>query len=177
MSAASDVDLPEPVGPGEEDEAARLRRELVERGRQAEVLDRLDLGRDHAEGRSERLALVVGADAEAAEAAHAVREVELPVELETLLLLGGRDAVDQLPRRLGIEHRCVLERLDVTVHARDRLRAGGDVQVGGAGLHGALEKNVDGERKTCLTLGVLIRHGDCGIHLHDAVYRQGAAAA
>jgi hypothetical protein len=65
----------------------------------------------------------------------------------------------------------------VTVHARDRLRAGGDVQVGGSALDGVLEKNVDGERKTCLTLGVLIRHGGCGIHLHDAVYRQRAAAA
>ena len=74
-------------------------------GRQAELLERLDLGRDHAEGGRERLALVVGVDAEAGEAAHAVREVELPVELETLLLLGRRDAVDQLPRRLGIEHR------------------------------------------------------------------------
>jgi hypothetical protein len=65
----------------------------------------------------------------------------------------------------------------VSVHARDRLRAGGDVQVGGAAPDGALEKNVDRERKTGLTLGVLIRHGGCGIHLHDAVYRQRAAPA
>ena len=65
----------------------------------------------------------------------------------------------------------------MSVHARDRLRAGGDVQVGGSGLYRALEKNVDGERKTCLTLGVLTRHGGCGIHLHDAVYRQRAAPA
>ena len=66
---------------------------------------RLDLGRDHAESGREALALVVGIDAEAGEPAHAVREVELPVELQVLLLLGRGDAVQELPRRLGVEHR------------------------------------------------------------------------
>ena len=53
---------------GDEDEAARLHRELGERGRQAELLERLQLLGDDAEGGAERLALEVDVDAEAREA-------------------------------------------------------------------------------------------------------------
>ena len=55
---------------GDEDEAARLHRELGERGRQAELLQRLELLRDHPEGGAERLALEVDVDAEAGQARH-----------------------------------------------------------------------------------------------------------
>ena len=110
-----------------------------------ELLDRLDLCRDEAERCGHALALVVGVDAEAGEAADAVREVELALELQVLLLLGRRDAVDELAHGLGVEHREVVEQLDVTVHADRRVRTRGQVQVGGPHLDDALEEHVDGE--------------------------------
>ena len=79
----------------DEDEAARLLRKLVELRRQAEILERLQLGGDHAEGRAEALALEIDVDAEAREARDRVRDVDLPVDLQVLLLLGREDAVEQ----------------------------------------------------------------------------------
>ena len=50
---------------GEDHEAPGLRRELVQSGWKAELLERADVRRDHPEGGCKRLSLVVGADAEA----------------------------------------------------------------------------------------------------------------
>ena len=66
--------------------------------REAELLERLDLLRDEAERRAERLALEVDVDAEAREPGERVGEVELAVELEVLLLLGREDPVQRLAR-------------------------------------------------------------------------------
>ena len=108
-----------------------------------------------------RLALVVGVDTEAGEPANPVGEVELALELELLLLLGRRDAVDQLPRQVRVEHREVLEQLDVPVHADGRMRPCGEMQVRGLHVDGRLEEGVDRER------------GGSGLReLHGATYRQ-----
>ena len=82
--------------PGDEHETAGILGQLVEALGQAELLERLDHRRDRAERGREAAALIEGVDAEAGDAADAVGEVELPAELQVLLLLGRRDAVDQL---------------------------------------------------------------------------------
>ena len=92
--------LARPGRAGDEDEAARLHRQLGERARQVQLLERLELLGDDAERRSERLALEVDVDAEAGEAGDGVRGVDLPLDLELLLLLGREDAVEQLLRVL-----------------------------------------------------------------------------
>ena len=51
--------------------------------------------RDQPERGAEALALEVGVDAEAREAGDRVREVDLPLRLEVLLLLGREDPVDE----------------------------------------------------------------------------------
>ena len=68
-------------GTRDEDDAARLLGQLVQRSRNAELLERLQLGRNQAEGRTDRLALEIDVDAEAGEPRDRMREVELPVEL------------------------------------------------------------------------------------------------
>ena len=118
ISEASVVDLPEPVGPVT---STRPRGFVVNSwsdAGQPELLERLDVGRDRAEGRREALALVVGVDAEAGEPANAVGEVELAVDLEVLLLLGRRDPVDELADEVRVELREV-------VRAARCARAGG----------------------------------------------------
>src|SRR5207247_5899105 len=64
----------------DEDEPARLLGELVQRRRDAELLERLQLGRDETEGRPDRLALEVDVHTKAGEARDRMREVELAVE-------------------------------------------------------------------------------------------------
>ena len=125
---------------GDEDEPARLRRQLVEARRKAELLERANVRGDRAERRGEALALVVRVDAEAGEAANAVGEVELAVELEMLLLLGRRDPVDQLPDQVGVELRKLVQQLDVPVTTDGRQRPGREMQVGGVEPDGALEQ-------------------------------------
>jgi len=94
-------------GPGDEHEAARQLRQLAEAVGQAEILERLQLVGDDAEHRRERLALHEHVDAEAGEAGDPVREVELVVELEALLLIRRQDPVEERPDRVGIEGRQV----------------------------------------------------------------------
>ena len=135
--------LPRSGRAGDEHEAARLLRELVQRRRQAELLERLDRLGDEAEGAAERAALEVDVDAEAREPGDAVREVELALDLEVLLLLGREDLVQQLLRVVGLERLELLEPLDVAVHSDRGLRAHAQVQVGGAARHHLLQQIVD----------------------------------
>jgi hypothetical protein len=127
-----------------EHEAAGLVGERVEARRDPELLERLDLGRNQAEGRAERLALPVDVHAEAREAGNGVREVDLAVDLEILLLLGREDPVEELLRRLGRQRLDVLQRLQVPAHADHRVRAHRDVQIGRVSRHHLLEQIVDG---------------------------------
>ena len=68
ITAASVVDLPEPVGPVTRTRPRGFVVKSLEHGREAELLERLQLRRDEAEGGAEALALEVDVDAEAREA-------------------------------------------------------------------------------------------------------------
>ena len=127
----------------DEDEAARLLRKLVELRRQPEILERLQLGGDHAEGRAEALALEIDVDAEAREARDRVRDVDLAVDLQVLLLLGREDAVEQPLGVVSGEARELVQPLEAAVQADDRVRSDRDVQVGRAESDHRLEQVVD----------------------------------
>ena len=137
----------------DEDEAARLRREVLEDRRKPELLERLQLGRDQAEGRAEALALEVDVDAEAREAGDRVGDVDLALRLEVLLLLGGEDAVEHPLRVLGAEAGELVEALEAAVDADDGLGADRDVQVRGAAHDNLLEQVVDRSRRLSLARG------------------------
>ena len=109
---------------GHEHEAARLLGEArAETRGQPELLERLDLLRDEAERGADGAALEVDVDAEAREAGDAVREVELPLDLEVLLLLAREDPVDELLRVLGRQLVVFVEARHLAVHANRRARA------------------------------------------------------
>ena len=143
---ASVVDLPEPVGPVTSTRPRGDLRQIVQARREAELLERLDLRRDRAECGREAPALVVGVDAEPGETADAVGEVELPAELQVLLLLRRRDPVDQLAQEIRIELGELREQLDMAATPHCGLHAGRQVQVGGAERDRLLEQGVDGQR-------------------------------
>ena len=102
MIAASVVDLPEPVGPVTSTRPRGFSASL-QRGGNAELLERLQLGGDEAEGSADRLALKVDVHAEARETRDRMREVELALQLELLLLLARKDPVEQLLRVLEVK--------------------------------------------------------------------------
>ena len=127
---------------GHEHEATRLLGKRVERRRKAELFERLDRLRDETKGRTDGAALEVHVDAEAGQTGNAVREVELALDLEILLLLAREDLVHELLRVLLRQHVVVLEALDLAVHADRRAGAHADVEVGGATRHHLLQKIV-----------------------------------
>ncbi len=132
--AASVVDLPEPVGPVT---STKPRGFLVNSsstvGRPRSRRFGIVL-RDQAEGRRQRRALHVGVDAEARLAGDRVGEVDLPVVLQPLTLVVAEDRVDHLARDLRGQLR-VVHRLELSVVAQHRRRAGRQVKVGGVALH------------------------------------------
>ena len=148
--------------PGHEHETAWPHRQLAKRRRKAELLERAQLLGDVPEGRGERAALEVDVHAEAREAGHAVREVELAVDLELLLLLGREDAIEEVPRRVRHDLLLVRERHEIAVDTHGRRRPGNEVEVGRTRLDGAAEQVVDGGRRS--------------VHGHFA-YRQGQETA
>ena len=144
-SDASVVDLPEPVGPGDEHEAARERGEVRHRRRDAQRLERLDLERDHAEGGTDGVALAVDVDAEAGATGQRVGEVELELLLELQPLRLGEDRVDDALQHRRGEHLEVVEGHELAAHADGRLRRGGEVQVGRASVEHGRERVDEGE--------------------------------
>jgi hypothetical protein len=125
-----------------EHEAARLLREHVQRVRDAELLERLQLRWDEPESSADRLPLEVHVDAEAREPGDRVREVELTVQLEVLLLLTGEDPVQELLRLLRGERIEAFETLDFSTHANSRGCPRRHMEVGGIRLHHAFEQLV-----------------------------------
>ena len=98
--------------------------------RQTELVDLLDLERDHAERRTDRVALHVHVDTEPGPARQRVRHVELELLLEPFPQLLRQDRVDhalQRPRRQG---RVSVDALQLTVDPDDRCGTGREVQVG-----------------------------------------------
>ena len=138
---ASVVDLPEPVGPGHEDEAAGPVAERLDDGRDAELLEAEDLVGDLPEDRRDGAALHEDVAAEAREALHAEGEVELEVLLEAVLLDVRQDRVAEL-LRLRDGQRGVVQRLDVAVDPDHRRRIRRDVEVRAAALDESLQKLV-----------------------------------
>src|SRR5262249_61370821 len=92
----------------DENEAARLLGQRVQRRGDAELLKCLDVGRDEAEGSPERAALEEDVDAEPRQARARVRKVDMAVDLELLLLLPGQDAREHLVRVLRRQLRGLL---------------------------------------------------------------------
>ncbi len=117
IRAASVVDLPEPVGPVTSTSPRGFSASCIEVLRQAELHQRPDLGRDHAERGAEGRALEEDVHAEAADAGDRVGHVDVAPGLEHLLLLGREDPVEQVARVLRGEHLVVLERLELAAHA------------------------------------------------------------
>jgi hypothetical protein len=91
---------------GDEHEAARPLGEDVQARRDAELLERLDLGGIRRKAPPQRAALPVDVDAEARQPGIDVGEVDLAVDLELLLLLRGEDPVEQLLGRSRSGARC-----------------------------------------------------------------------
>jgi hypothetical protein len=133
--------------PGDEDEPARLLGQHLEVRRQPELAQRLDVGRDHAEGGAEHRLLEEDVDAQAADAGDLVRHVDVPLRLEDLLLLGREDPVEQLARLLAGQQLVVLECLEMTAAADDGLRSDGEMEVRRIEILHLLHESVDGERR------------------------------
>ena len=128
---------------GDEHQAARLGGEIGELSGQPQLGERLDVARDHAEGSTDRLALEEGVDAEASDTRQRVRQVDVALRLERLLLLGGEDAVDELAGDVGRQLLEFLEPLKPATDADDGLCAGRHVEVGGLQFLCAAEQIVD----------------------------------
>jgi len=126
--------LPRARGAGDEHEAARPAGQVVHDGRQAELVDGLDHGRDQAKRRADGGPLVVRVDAEAGVPGDRVGEVDLPLRLQPLALVVGEDRVHDLARLLGGHHGVVLQRLEAPPDAHRRARPRGQMQVGRVAL-------------------------------------------
>ena len=92
------------------------------------------------EGGAERLALEVDVHAEAREAGDRVREVELPLDLELLLLLGREDPVEQLTRVLGRRAPGTPRAARSAAHADRGRRAHAQMQIRRAPRHHLLQE-------------------------------------
>ena len=106
-------------GSGHQHQSARLVAQLADHGRQAELVEGLDLERNHAEYGSRSAALVEAVRAETGQALQAKRKVQFEVLFKTVLLRIGHDAVGEL---LGLSRRQLrqVERHQVPVHAHLR---------------------------------------------------------
>ena len=123
-------------GTGDQHDSAGQACHRPHRRRHAEVLQRVGLAGDDAEGGAHRAALHVGVDAHAGDPRDGVGEVDLLGVLELLALGLGEDRVDDLAGLLGPQPREPLERDESTADAQARRSAGGDVDVGGPALNG-----------------------------------------
>ena len=132
--AASVVDLPEPVGPGHEDEPLGPLRELLDDRREVQLVEGADLDRDDPDRAAHRPALPEHVAAEARQSLEAEGEVELVLLLELLLLRLVEDAVGEALRVLGCELLELAQGRQLAVHTNLWKGARRDVQVGGAAL-------------------------------------------
>ena len=122
--------LTRPGGARHHDEPALEPGEIGDDRRQPELIDLLDLERDHAEGGPDRVPLHVDVHAEPGAPGQRVRHVELELLLEPLAQLLREDRVDHPLEAARRERRVALHAHQVAVHAHRRRRAGRQVQVG-----------------------------------------------
>ncbi len=125
--------------PGDEHQPARPAGKLVQGVGQAEILERENLVRDQAERRADAVALEEDVDAEARDAGDGVRDVDLPLDLEPLLLLGRQDAVQPLAGVVGGQRREIGDRLDLAPDPDRRRGPHAQVEIGSAPFEHAPE--------------------------------------
>ena len=133
-------------GAGAQDQPALLVRDALEHDRQPELAHGHDLDRDDAQHQADRAALLENVAAEAAEPGHGVRDVDLEVLLELLLLAVAHDGERHrdgvlLHEALGLD-----ERNQLAVDAQHRVRPHLQVEVGGLALRRHLQQVVDVHR-------------------------------
>jgi hypothetical protein len=98
--------------------------------RQTELVDAGQTVWDQTEGGADRATLVVGVDPEAGVSWDRVGEVELPVCLQALALVVGKDRVDDLARVGRRQDRIVGELGEAASNSQRGVRAGAQMQVG-----------------------------------------------
>ena len=136
--------LPRAGRAGREHEAAVLLGEASNAGRQRELARSRDLLRDHPECERDRAALAEAVDAEAGQVAALVRDVEVAELAEVARQLGSRAVTRRSTESRSSSLRFAdVERRQSPVMAQDRRPPDLQVDVGGAGVDGALEEGVE----------------------------------
>src|SRR5207245_774914 len=124
---------------GHQDEATRLIAKPADDRRQIQLIEALDLERDHAEDAAGGAALIQQVAAEARQTFETKAEIKFPVLFKAVLLRVGEDAVAEL---LGLG-RLQLRRgqgLQMPVDTQLRRRVGADVQVAAAQVEHLLQQ-------------------------------------
>ena len=112
----------------DQDEPARLLREVLDGLRQPELFDAHYLARNGTEGGTQGAPLEVDVHPEAGAVRHRVAEVQLPLVLQALALVGGEEVVDQVARRVGCQG-WIIQRLYFAADANHGRQVGRNVQV------------------------------------------------
>ena len=130
-------------GAGDQDQAALFLGDALEDRRQPQFVDALDPERDDAEDHADGAALLEHVAAEAAQARHAVGEVDFLRVLEALALGGGHDRRRHLHEVLVVQPLLLGDARQPPVHAHHREAADLQVQVRGAFVDGEFQQVVD----------------------------------
>ena len=133
-------------GAGDQDQAALLLGDAAQDRRQVELLEAAHALRDDAQDDADGAALLEDVAAEAAQAGHAVGQVELLGVLEPLALVGGHDRRRHVDQGFVVEPDVLGQRPQLAVDADDRVVADLEVDVRGAVLDRRLEQLVDVHR-------------------------------
>jgi hypothetical protein len=138
--AASVVDFPLPVVPGDQHQAARRHRDLLDHLGQAQVGELRDLQRDPPERQRQAVALIERVDPEPSGARHLEAEVGRAVLLQADLGLCGRHLLHVLADVRVFERRR-FQRLEVAAQTHHRRRSGLQVEVAPTELHQSLQQS------------------------------------
>jgi hypothetical protein len=138
---------------GDEDEALLLVAQLAEDRRQPEILEARDLGGDGAEHGALAAVLHERVDAEAQLLVEREREVGLEAVLERAALAVVHDVEDEAVRLLRRQRRMV-ERHDLSVDAKARRLAGGEVHVRRLVLDGEAQELRHGQHQRSSTTAI-----------------------
>ena len=131
--------LARPRGAGHENQAARLVRDLLDDGRQAELTEAENLVGDLAVNSGGCAALVEHVRAEAGKALDSERKIELEILLEAVLLRIGEHRVGEL-FCFGRRQRRQIERRELAIDPDLRRRIRRDVKIGATSLDHRLEQ-------------------------------------
>ena len=154
-SAARVVDLPLPVVPGDQDQAALFGGNRLQDLGKAQFLNGLHANGDDAQDEADRAALLEDVAAETAQARHAVREVDLEAVLEFLALLRGHHRGGHPDGVLVREPGIFVRRNEVAAHPHHRVAADLQVKVRGSRLDGELQQFVDVHFRAVLPIHVI----------------------